>query len=84
MPKDSKVTKISLTVGIDQVVDELVISFTHDTEIEYLLPGAAPTGRYVEIPNEVMPTLVDDISVWEKIAILSSSKLSLLLKSEDS
>ena len=54
MPKDFKVTKISRTVGIDQVVDELVISFTHDTEIEYLLPGVAPTGKYVEIPHVVI------------------------------
>jgi carboxymethylenebutenolidase len=50
MPKDFKVTKISRTVGKDQVVDELVIKFTHDTEIEYL----APTGRYVEVPHVVV------------------------------
>jgi carboxymethylenebutenolidase len=54
MPKDFKVTKISRTVGIDQVVDELVISFTHNTEIEYLLPGVAPTGKYVEILHVVI------------------------------
>jgi carboxymethylenebutenolidase len=54
LPKDFKVTKISRTVGVDQVVDELVISFTHDTEIEYLLPGVAPTGKYVEIPHVVI------------------------------
>ena len=54
MPKDFKVTKISRTVGKDQVVDELVIKFTHDTEIEYLLPGISPTGRYVEVPHVVV------------------------------
>src|SRR5215831_11928271 len=54
MPKDFKVTKISRTVGNDQVVDELVIKFTHDTEIEYLLPGISPTGRYVEVPHVVI------------------------------
>ena len=42
------------TVGKDQVVDELIISFTHDTEIEYMLPRVAPTGRYVEIPHVVV------------------------------
>jgi carboxymethylenebutenolidase len=46
MPKDLKITKISRTVGKDRVVDEL-ISFTHDIEIEYLLLGIEPTGRYV-------------------------------------
>lgn len=54
LPKDFKVTKITRTIGVDQVVDELVISFTHNTEIEYLLPGVAPTGKYVEIPHVVI------------------------------
>ena len=54
LPKDFKVTKITRIIGVDQVVDELVISFTHDTEIEYLLPGVAPTGKYVEIPHVVI------------------------------
>ena len=54
LPKDFKVTKITRIIGVDQVVDELVISFTHNTEIEYLLPGVAPTGKYVEIPYVVI------------------------------
>ena len=54
MPKDLKITNVSRTVGKDQVVDELVISFTHDAEIDYLLPGVAPTGKYVEIPHVVV------------------------------
>jgi carboxymethylenebutenolidase len=54
MPKDFKVSQISRTVGKDQVVDELIISFTHDREIGYLLPGIAPTGRTVEIPHVVI------------------------------
>jgi carboxymethylenebutenolidase len=39
---------------LEKVVDELIISFPHDTEIEYMLPGVAPTGRYVEIPYVVV------------------------------
>ena len=54
MPKDWKITDVSRTIGKDQVVDELIISFTHDREIEYLLPGIAPTGKYVEIPHVVI------------------------------
>src|ERR1700739_359174 len=42
MPKDFKITSISRTIGKDQVVDEFIISFTHDTEFEYMLPGVAP------------------------------------------
>lgn len=39
MPDDTKVERISRTVGKDQVVDELILKFTHDREIEYLIPG---------------------------------------------
>ena len=54
MPKDIKIKPLSRTVGKDQVVDEIIISFTHDREIEYMLPGVAPTGKYVEIPHVVI------------------------------
>ena len=34
MPKDVKITRISRTIGKNQVVDELILSFTHDIEIK--------------------------------------------------
>ena len=37
-------------LGDDQVVDELVLSFTHDIEMDQLLPGVAPTGKPVRLP----------------------------------
>jgi carboxymethylenebutenolidase len=54
MPHDTKITRISRTVGKDQVVDELILSFTHDIEIKSMLPGISPTGRYVELPHVVV------------------------------
>jgi carboxymethylenebutenolidase len=54
IPKDAKVTPISRTVGKDQVVDEIIVSFTHDTQWDYLLPGIPPTGRRVELPHVVV------------------------------
>ena len=54
MPKDIKITQISRTIGKDQVVDELLLRFTHDKEIDYMLPGISPTGKYVEIPHVVV------------------------------
>jgi carboxymethylenebutenolidase len=35
-------------------VDELIVSFTHDTQWDYLLPGIPPTGRRVELPHVVV------------------------------
>jgi carboxymethylenebutenolidase len=48
-PKDIEITPVSRTVGEDQVVDELVLAFTHDIEMDQLLPGVAPTGRHVQL-----------------------------------
>ena len=54
MPNDTKLKRISRTIGKDQIVDELILCFTHDTEIPYMLAGIAPTGKYVEIPHVVV------------------------------
>jgi carboxymethylenebutenolidase len=48
-PNDVDITPVSRTVGDDQVVDELVLSFTHDIEMPQLLPGVAPTGKHVRL-----------------------------------
>jgi carboxymethylenebutenolidase len=53
-PPDVKIVNVSRTVGLDQVVEELVISFTHTTPIDWLLPGVAPTGRKVELAVAVI------------------------------
>ena len=49
-PPDMKLIPLSRTVGALQIVDEFIMSFTHTTEIDWLLPNVAPTGKYVEIP----------------------------------
>jgi carboxymethylenebutenolidase len=51
MPDDTKIVRISRTVDKEQVVDELVLSFTHNREIDFILPGVPPTGRYIELPH---------------------------------
>ena len=49
-PKDMRNIPISRTIGTDRVVNEGVLCFTHDTEIDWMLPGVKPTGKYVEVP----------------------------------
>ncbi len=49
-PKDTNLIPISRTIGADRLVDEMLFCFTHDIEIDWMLPGVAPTGKYVEIP----------------------------------
>jgi len=49
MPPDTMLTPISRTVGEDQLVDEMIFSFTHTQEMPWMLPGIAPTNRHVEV-----------------------------------
>ncbi|KAF2123388.1 dienelactone hydrolase [Dothidotthia symphoricarpi CBS 119687] len=48
--EDFKIRLVSRTIGVDRVVDEMVVSFTHSDEIDWILPGVPPTDKYVEIP----------------------------------
>jgi carboxymethylenebutenolidase len=50
MPPDTTLTPVSRTVGENQVVDEMIFSFTHTQEMPWMLPGVAPTNAHVEIP----------------------------------
>ena len=49
MPPDTTLTPVSRTVGHDQLVDEMIFSFTHTQEMPWMLPGVAPTHKRVEI-----------------------------------
>jgi carboxymethylenebutenolidase len=49
-PDDTKLIPISRTIGSTSLVDEMLFCFTHTREIDWMLPGIAPTGKYVEVP----------------------------------
>jgi carboxymethylenebutenolidase len=49
MPPDTKLTPVSRTVGEEQLVDEMIFSFTHTQEMPWMLPGIPATHRYVEV-----------------------------------
>jgi carboxymethylenebutenolidase len=66
-PKDTTATLISRTIGEDQLVDELVMHFTHDTAIDALLPGVAPTGKPVALPIGVVAKFHDGKVAHEHI-----------------
>jgi len=85
-PPDVKMVNVSRTVGSDQIVDELVISFTHTTAIDWLLPGVPPTGKKVEMAVAVIVGFKngkishehiywDQASVLVQIGLLNPSRL---------
>jgi carboxymethylenebutenolidase len=49
-PDDIALIPVSRTVGVDRIVDEMIVAFTHDRKIDWMLPGVAPTGLRVEVP----------------------------------
>jgi carboxymethylenebutenolidase len=74
-PPDIKMTNVSSTVGDTQIVDELVISFTHTTPIDWMLPGVAPTGKPVEIAVAVVVGFNDgkishEHIFWDQASVL--------------
>ena len=66
-PKDTSTTRVSRTVGEDQIVDELVMSFTHDVTMDALLPGVQPTGKRVSLPVVVVVKFHDGKVAHEHI-----------------
>jgi SnoaL-like protein len=58
-PPDTQLRPISRTIGSDQLVDEMLFTFTHTREIDWMAPGVAPTGRRVEVPLVAVVRFVD-------------------------
>ena len=66
---------VSRTIGPDRLVDEMVVSFTHDVEIDWMLPGVPPTGRHVEVPTVVIVNfrggkLCHEHIYWDQASVL--------------
>ena len=66
-PADTAALPVSRTVGADQVVDELVMSFTHDIEMDFMMPGVPPSGRPVRLPFAVVVGVEDGKVAHEHI-----------------
>ena len=46
LPADAKLVPVTRTIGPDRLVDEFVVCFTHDREIDFMAPGIPATGKY--------------------------------------
>ncbi|KAG9605556.1 NTF2-like protein, partial [Aureobasidium melanogenum] len=67
-PEDTALELVSRTVGIDRVIDEFIFSFTHDREIDWLLPGVPPTGKKCRLPFTSIVNIRGDRLYHEHIA----------------
>jgi carboxymethylenebutenolidase len=67
LPADMKIVPVARTIGPDRIVDEILMCFTHDREIDWLAPGIAPTGKYCEVPTVASVEFQGDKLICERI-----------------
>jgi carboxymethylenebutenolidase len=75
MPPDTQMTMISRTIGTERVVDEMVVEFTHTLEMDWMLPGVAPTGKPVKVALVVVVYFRDgklarEHIYWDQASVL--------------
>jgi carboxymethylenebutenolidase len=86
MPPDTTLTPVSRTIGEEQLVDEMIFSFTHTQEMPWMLPGIPPTNKRVEVPLVAIVGFRDgklaheriywdQASVLKQIGLLSDERL---------
>jgi len=75
MPPDTRLTPVSRTIGENQLVDEMIFSFTHTQEMPWMLPGIPPTHAHVEVPLVAIVgfrdgKLVHEHIYWDQASVL--------------
>jgi carboxymethylenebutenolidase len=66
-PPDIEIVPVSRTIGQGQVVDELIMRFTHSIRMDWLLPGIPPTGKRVELPFVAIVQFEGDKIAYEHL-----------------
>jgi carboxymethylenebutenolidase len=75
MPPDTQIVPVSRTIGSQRLVDEMIFRFTHTVEMDWMLPGVAPTGKAVEcglvvIVNFRDGKLASEHIYWDQASVL--------------
>jgi carboxymethylenebutenolidase len=66
-PPDVQFNRISLTIGRTQIVEELVITFTHTVKVDWMLPNIEPTNKKIEICLVVIAGIKDNKITHEHV-----------------
>src|SRR5260370_14277705 len=75
MPPDTEIVPISRTIGTERLVGQMIFLFNHTVEMDWMLPGIAPTGRRVECPLVVIVhfrdgKLANEHLYWDQASVL--------------
>jgi carboxymethylenebutenolidase len=81
LPADLTFRRISRTGDRWRVAQEDMVSFTHDRELPWLLPGVAATGRRVEVLAVSVVTIersriASHRTLWDQMSLLAQVGLS--------
>ena len=76
MPRDTSMTPVSRTIGLNQIVDEMVFEFTHTSKMDWMLPGVEPTGKHVRVALVVIVhfrdgKLAHEHIYWDQASVLA-------------
>jgi carboxymethylenebutenolidase len=75
IPSDTQIVPVSRTIGQGRVVEEIIFRFTHDVQMDWMVPGIPPTGRQVEIPLLIViqfdgDKMVHEHLYWDQASVL--------------
>lgn len=75
LPPDGEMITASLVMGERHVFSEVVFRFTHTTQMNWLLPDIAPTGKRVELAMSVIVEvrdgkLANERVYWDQASLL--------------
>ena len=73
--EDFEIRLVSRTMGVNRVVDEMIVSFTHSDDVDWILPGVPPTDKFVQIPMVSIIAvlggkLVSEHMYWDQASVL--------------
>ncbi len=74
-PPDLALELVSRTVGEERLVDEMIVTMTHDREVPWILPGMAGTGKRIEVAVLAVVRFVDGLIAhehlwWDQASVL--------------
>ena len=75
IPADIEIVNVSRTIGQERLVEEMVCRFTHSVEMDWMLPGIAPTGKRVELALLLVvqfdgDKLAHEHAYWDQASVL--------------
>jgi carboxymethylenebutenolidase len=75
MPPDAELQLLTRSVAPNRLVDEFILRLTHTVQMDWFVPGVAPTGRRLEVPTVGIVTFEDgrissEHIYWDQATVL--------------